>query len=140
LKTTEISQECEDVSDLARVHVVFLVAAEVDAHNVGVVVSQVVIVALDVLHLVEGEGGGLPHLQDAVLQGQLLVLDEEVRHLSIERVNLEEKLVVYEIPDGVLIVILLEHAVDEGEAENLPVEVLVDLPLGLASHPGRQLP
>jgi hypothetical protein len=89
---------------------------------------------------VEGEGGRLPHLQDAVLQGQLLVLDEEVRHLSIERVNLEEKLVVYEIPDGVLIVILLEHAVDEGEAENLPVEVLVDLPLGLASHPGRQLP
>jgi hypothetical protein len=136
-ETTDVPHEGEDVIHLPRVHVVFLVTAQVDAHDVGVVVSQVVIVALNVLHLVEGEGGGLPDLQDAVLHGELLLLDEEVRHLPIERVNLEEKLVVYEIPDGFLIVILLEHAVYEGEAENLPVEVLVDLPLGLASHPRR---
>ena len=77
---SRVAHEGEDVSHLA----------QVDAHDVGVVVPQVVIVALDVLHLVEGEGGRLPDLQDAVLQGELLLLDEEVRQLSIERVNLEE--------------------------------------------------
>jgi hypothetical protein len=66
-------------------------------------------------------------------------LDEEVRNLPIVGVYLEEELVVYEILDGFLIIILLEHADDEGEAENLRVEVLVDLPLGLTSHTWRQL-
>ena len=89
-ETTDVPHEGEDVIHLPRVHVVFLVTAQVDAHDVGVVVPQVVIVALNVLHLVEGEGGGLPNLQDAVLHSQLLLLDEEVRHLPIERVNLEE--------------------------------------------------
>ena len=87
----------------------------------------------------EDEGVGLPKLQDAVLHGQLLLLDEEVRHFPIERVNLEEKLVVYEILDGFLIVFLLEHAVYEGKAKSLPVEVLVDLPLGLTSDARRKL-
>ena len=137
---SSVAHEGEDVGDLPRVHVIFLVTAQVDGHDERVVVPRVVIVNLDVLHLVESEGGRLPDLQDAILQAELLLLDEEVRHLPIEGVDLEEELVVYEILDGLLIVIFLKHAVDEGETENLTVEVLVDLGLGLTSHPGRQLP
>ena len=69
----------------------------------------------------------LPELQEVIFEAYLLIHYEEISFLSDRWVDLEEKLVIDECLDRVVIVIGGEIGVYEGEIEDLISEILIDL-------------
>ena len=50
----------------------------------------------------------LSNLQNLVNQGQILLLNEKISHLTEVRIYFEEKIVIYEVLDRIFVVILLK--------------------------------
>jgi hypothetical protein len=135
LKTTQVSQECEDVRDLAFVGIIELVGTDVDSNYEAFAVYIVILIRFYVRDLVKVQFLALTELQNVIFEASLLIHYEEICLLSHRRVNLEEELVIDECLDRVVIVIGREIGVNEGKIEDLISEIIIDLLPRLALHP-----
>jgi hypothetical protein len=76
----------------------------------------------------------LPNLQNLVNHGQVLLLNKKISHLPEVWIYFEEKIIIDEILNRILIVILLKHAVHKSKTKYFISEEIINSFLILANH------